>query len=507
MQTWNEVRQHVLTDKKSKRSACAKFNIHWGTLKKILASSEPQPYTLAKPRPRPTLGEFMPIVEQILSDDRQAPPKQKHTAKRIWDRLRAEYGFTGGYTIVKDVVRDWRQTNQEVFVPLTHHPGEAQMDFGEAVVRIAGEEVKAHLCVLTLPYSDVFYVQAYPRECAETFFDGHVRAFLFFGGVPTRISYDNSRIPVKRIIGPHDRELTDGFLRFQSHHLFKSHFCRVRCPNEKGHVETLVQYARNNFLVPVPEAASFDALNEMLHRRCAEELERNCRGEVGTKGERLAEDRKAFRDLPAEMFEAKKTCMTCVGKLSLVRFDCNDYSVPVEYGHHAVCAIGTADEVRFAVQGETVAVHRRIWEKERTSYDPIHYLALLEKKPGALDYAKPLENFGLPPCFEVLRRRLEGEFGKKGVKEYIRVLRLLEKAEVAELKQAVEKALDIGVSTADAVRVILEGCKEKPVDPFRLDGHPHLKLVKVEPPDLGAYRMLLDLHHATPALRLTGGAQ
>lgn len=503
MQLWNDVRQHVLAGGNSNYSATRKFGIHWTTVKKILASPEPIPYKLAKPRQKPAIGEFLPVIEQMLASDRSAPKKQRHTAKRVFDRLKTEHGFQGGYTVVKDAVRDWHQTRQEVFVPLTHRPGEAQMDFGHAVFHLSGVETDAHLCVLTLPYSDVFYVQAYPRECSETFFDGHVRAFEFFGGVPTRTSYDNSRIPVKKIVGPHERELTDGFLRFQSHHLFASHFCRVRCPNEKGHVETLVQYGRNNFLVPIPSVGSFEELNQLLHDRCVAELAKTSRGEAGTKGERLEEDRKAFLPLPKERFEAKRVELTAAGKLSLVRFDRNDYSVPTACAHHAVTAIGTVSHVRLLVGDEVVAVHPRSWDKEQAIYDPVHYLALLERKPGALDFAKPLENFRLPPAFDTLRRRLEAAFQSKGTKEYIRVLRLLEGSGMAQLEAAVDKALELGFSTADAIRVILEGSSEKPVEVFNLDGHPHLKLVRFDAPDLHAYKFLMP----APAQLQAGGVQ
>lgn len=504
MQLWNDVRQHVLAGGHSAYSATRKFGVHWTTVKKILASSEPIPYKMAQPRKKPMIGEFLPIIEQMLLADRTAPRKQRHTSKRIYDRLKAEHNFQGGYTVVKDAVRDWHQIRQEVFVPLTHKPGEAQMDFGHAVFLLNGVETDAHLCVLTLPYSDVVYIQAYPRECSESFFDGHVRAFEFFGGVPVRTSYDNSRIPVKKIVGAHERELTDGFLRFQSHHLFVSHFCRVRCPNEKGHVETLVQYGRNNFLVPMPSVRSFEELNQLLHDRCVAELTKVCRGETRTKGERLEDDRKAFLSLPKERFEAKRVELTAANKMSLVRFDRNDYSVPTAYAHHEVAAIGTVSEVRLLVKDEVVAVHPRSWEKEQAIYNPVHYFSLLERKPGALDFARPLENYHLPPSFETLRRRLDATFKTKGPREYIRVLRLLENASVPELDAAVTEALDLGFSTADAIRVILEGSKDKPTDVFNLDGHPHLKLVRFDPPDLQAYQFLMP---DSPVLRLTGGAQ
>ena len=256
---------------------------------------------------RPKLEPFLPVIHQILEDDTKAPKKQRHTAKRIFERLRDEHGYTGGLTVVKDAVRAWRRSHTEVFLPLSHPPGEAQVDFGEAEVVLAGEPTKVALFVMTLPYSDAVYCQAFPRECTETFLEGHVRAFAFFGGVPARISYDNSKIAVARITGSRDREVTGEFLRLKSHYLFEDHFCLVRRPNEKGHVETLVGYARRNFLVPVPVLHDgLEGLNARLEADCRADLARRLRGKPATKAELLAEERAAFLPLPAEAFEARR---------------------------------------------------------------------------------------------------------------------------------------------------------------------------------------------------------
>src|SRR6202020_201659 len=163
------------------------------------------------------LGALLPVVHQILKDDTKAPRKQRHTAVRIYRRLRDEHGYKGGLTAVKDAVRDWRRGHAEVFVPLAHPPGEAQVDFGEAEVTLDGRPTKVALFVMTLPHSDAIFVCAFPRECTEAFLEGHARAFEFFGGVPRRISYDNLKIAVARITGGREREVTDAFLRLQSH--------------------------------------------------------------------------------------------------------------------------------------------------------------------------------------------------------------------------------------------------------------------------------------------------
>jgi transposase len=491
MENWAEIRRRVLVDGLSKRAACRAYDLHWDTLQKILRHPEPPGYRRDRPRPRPKLDPFLPVLHQILKDDKKAPGKQRHTARRIFERLRAEHGYQGGLTVVKDAVRAWRRRHTEVFVPLAHPPGEAQVDFGQAEVVLDGQPTTVAVFVLTLPYSDAIYCQAFPRECTEAFLEGHVRAFAFFGAVPRRISYDNSKIAVAKITGSRERKVTGEFLRLKSHHLFADHFCLVRRPNEKGHVETLVGFARRNFLVPVPCLRDgLEGLNARLEADCRADLGRRLRGKPAAKGELLADEREAMLPLPAEAFTAARVEQPSADSLSLVRFDTNDYSVPTEFAHHPVTALGTVDAVRIVVGDRVVATHRRSWGREGVSYDPVHYLALLERKPGALDFAAPLEGWELPVCFGVLRRRLEAEFGGPGTRQFIKVLRLLEGASLAELTRAVAAALELGVADADAVRLILEHRRERPVGLFCLDGRPHLKLVSVPVPDLDAYRGL-----------------
>ncbi len=491
MEFWTEVRRRVLTGQLSKRAACREYELSWHTLKKILAHQEPPGYRQKQPRRKPKLEPFLPIIHEILKQDGQAPKKQRHTAWRIFERLRDEHRFTGGYTIVKDAVRAWKQGHQEVFLPLSHPPGEAQVDFGKATVKLGGQETKVALFVMTLPYSGAIFVQVFPRECTETFLEGHRQAFEFFGGVPRRISYDNSAIAVIEVLKGRQRKLTKEFLRLQSHYLFQEHFCLVRRANEKGHVERLLGYARRNFLVPVPEVASLVALNETLAERCRVDLEHRTRGKSGTKGELLVEDQAAFLPVPKQPFEARRIEQASADSQSLVRFDTNSYSVPVKYGHRKVTVVATVEEVRLVYEDRLIARHRRCWQREQYIYEPVHYLALLERKPGGFDHARPLENWQLPDCFTLLRRRLEAEHGGPGTREFIRVLRLLESYCLAQLTNAVEYALDIDVTDPDSIRVIIEYRSQKPVELFSLDGRPELTRVRVETTDVSAYQSLL----------------
>jgi hypothetical protein len=220
-------------------------------------------------------------------------------------------------------------------------------------------------------------------------------------------------------------------------------------------------------------------------------LVRQLRGKTGTKAERLEEDRSAFLPLPAQEFEARRVTQANADSLSLVRFDTNSYSVPVKYAHRTITVVATVDVVRLVFEDRLIAQHPRHWGRERYLFEPIHYLALLERKPGAFDYARPLADWQLPDCFHALRRRLERPPDGLGTREFIRVLRLLEHASLPELTAAVEYAFDLDVVDADSIRVILEHRRESPVALFSLDGRPHLKTVHVPLTDVAAYGALL----------------
>jgi hypothetical protein len=344
---------------------------------------------------------------------------------------------------------------------------------------------------MSLPYSDAVYVQVYEKICTEVFWDGHVRAFAFFDGVPCRISYDNERVMVAKVLQRHQRKLTDGFLQLQSHYLFKEHFCNVARGNEKGVVESMVRYTRSNFMVPVPEVRSFDELNQILEGRCREELERTLRGKDRSKRQLLDEERSQFLALPAVPFDACRVRTRTASSLSLVRFDGNDYSVPVRYAHYETVVKGYIDRV-VVCRGDTgIAEHPRLWGKAGVHFDPVHYLALLERKPGGLDHARPLEDWKLPACFRDLRSRLEAEHGGEGTREYIKVLRLLEKHTPEELARAVEQGLRCGASSRDAIAQFLTPRLEWRCTRFSLDGHEHLRHVQVTCVDVADYSRLL----------------
>ena len=492
MEWWTKIRLEVLRGETSKRGILRREGISWETLEKILAHSEPPGYRMTETRAKPKIGPYLERIAQIIQSDKDLPKKQRHTAKRIYERIK-EMGYQGKYTQVKEAVRQIKRLKQEVYMPLIHRPGEAQVDFGYALANVGGDLRKVAFFVMGLPYSDAFFVMAFERECTESYWEGHVRAFEYFGGVPNRISYDNSKVLVSKIIGPHERKLTDGFLQLQSHYLFRERFCRVGRPNEKGVVEGLVKFTRLNFFVPVPQVGDLEELNARFAEQCRQDLKRRLRGKSGTKAQLLVEEHSAFLPLPCSPFDACRKQPTRANSLSLVRFDDNDYSVPVAYAHHDIVAKGYVDRVALCHKEKVVAVHRRSWGKQGVFFNYLHYLPLLERKPGALDHALPLAAVNLPQCFETLRRRLIMEQDKEGdgIREFIKVLRLLEDHPMAKLRQAVDKALGIGAHSRDVIRQFLIPRASWRQTTFLLDGREHLRRVKVAAPQISAYRTLL----------------
>ena len=264
MEIYGRVRRAVRVEGRSQRAVARDFGLSRETVRKMLQYAVPPGYQRQQPIKRPKLGPWLGVIDAILEDDKQRPAKQRHTAKRIFDRLKEEHQFTGGYTIVKDYVRSAELHRREMFIPLTHAPGEAQADFGEALVVVAGVEQKAHYLAMDLPHSDDCFVAAFPAETTEAFLEGHVRAFAYFGAVPTRILYDNSKIAVAKILGGEERQRTRAFSELQSYYLFADKFGRPAKGNDKGKGEGLVGYARRNFMVPIPRVSSWEELNIRL---------------------------------------------------------------------------------------------------------------------------------------------------------------------------------------------------------------------------------------------------
>ena len=409
----------------------------------------------------------------------------------MFERLRDEHGFTGGYTIVKDYIREHRRRGREMFVPLHHPPGHAQADFGEATVVIGGVEQTAHFFAFDLPHSDASFVRAYPAATAEAWVDGHVHAFAFFGRVPQSVLYDNDRCLVARILPDGTRKRATLFSGFLSHYLIRDRYGRPGKGNDKGAVEGLVGWARRTFMVPLPRFASWEDFNAWLEAQCRKRQADILRGHTETIGARLARDLEAMADLPAAPFDACDQATGRVSSQALVRYKTNDYSVPVAYGHRDVWVRGYVDEVVIGCGGEIVARHPRCYDREDMIFDPVHYLPLLEKKIGALDQAAPLAEWDLPAEFQTLRRLMEARMIKAGRREYVQVLRLLETFELDDLHAAVKTALRLGAVGFDAVKHLVLCRVEKRPPKLDLDVYPYLPRATVARTSAASYMCLV----------------
>lgn len=490
LESYAAVRRFVFVEGHSRREAAKVFGLSRDTVAKMCAFSLPPGYRRTKPPEKPKLGPLLPVIDTILREDRLSPAKQQHTAKRIFERLRDEHGFGGGYTVVKDYVRQRRARSRETFVPLAHPPGHAQVDFGEAWAEIGGVRQKVHYFCMDLPHSDACFVKAYPRETTEAFLDGHVSAFAFFGGVPLSILYDNLKIAVAKICGDGKRERTQAFTELVSHYLFADRFGRPGKGNDKGKVEALVKHARAMFMVPIPVAGSFDELNERLAKDCLARQNGYAGRHADTIAERLVADRQAFRALPAVPLEPCEKRSARVSSTALVRYRTNDYSVPTAYGFRDVLVKGFVDEVVISIAGEEIARHPRSYAEGAFVANPLHYLALIEQKPGALDQAAALQGWDLPEIFQHLRHLLEARMGNKGKREFIQVLRLLEALPLACVTDAVTQAVQLGAIGFDAVKLIALARIDRRPPRLDLAAYPHLPRMDVKTTRAADYGVL-----------------
>lgn len=491
VEVYAAVRQFVFVEGNSKRKAARVFGLARETVDKICAFSVPPGYQRTRPPEKRKLGAFLGVIDAILAADLAAPPKQRHTSKRIFERLRDEHAFAGGYTVVKDYVRQARVRSRETFVPLAHPPGHAQADFGEAVAVIGGRRQKIHFFCLDLPYSDACFVKAYPAETTEAFLDGHVGAFAFFGHVPQSVLYDNTRIAVKKIAGDGVRIRTKAFSELVSHYLYRDRFGRPGKGNDKGKVEALVKYSKYNFLTPVPNVPSIEALNVVLLDRCRARQAETAGRQDRSIAERLIADLGSMRELPAVPLEACDTHAARVNSTALVRYKSNDYSVPTRYGFQAVLVKAFVDEVVILSGAEEIARHERCYERGAFIFDPVHYLALLERKPGALDQAAPLQGWQLPEQFTHLRRLLEERMANRGKREFIQVLRLIEVFPLQFVAAAVLDAIRLRAVSFDAVKELLLGRVEKRRPRLDLTAYPHLPRPAVKTTAASDYAVLM----------------
>lgn len=446
------------------------------SVRKALASAEIPQYRLAKQRPCPVMDTFCNVIKAWLEADQQAPRKQRHTAKRIYDRLVQEYGFTGGESTVRHYVRKLRVKTPEVYIPLTADLGEqAQVDWGQAVVFISGRPTVIHLFCLRLKASSVAFALAFPTEKLEAFLAGHRLAFEWLDGVPARCVYDNPKTAVVKILaGPHRQEHTV-FASLRAHYLFDSDFCTPAQAHEKGAVENLVGYVRRNALVPVTNFASWDELNAHLLDWCTKDRAHRTQWEP---------EQQALRPLPAKPFSCAVTRVALVSKTSLVTVDRNRYSVPCCWVGKPVLVSVSWDKVRALVGDEVIAEHQRSYGRGQIILELVHYLPVLAKKPRAARDALVVRQLG--GVWSRVRELLLAT--PEGYRELTQILLLHQNNSAQDLASALERALELGTPTAAVVSQLLSNDRQEMVAPLLVNDK--LAGFHIKPPDLDRYDTL-----------------
>jgi transposase len=444
------------------------------------------------------LGPYKPIIEQLLAESERMPRKQRYTAHKIFELLQTQ-GYTGSEPSVRGYVARCRKVGQRraVFLPLEFDPGvDAQVDWGEGVAIIGEEQVTVQLFVMRLCYSRRTFIMAFPAQRQEAFFEGHVQAFQHFQGVPHRITYDNLKAAVHHILAGHTRQEQQAFIVFRSHYLFESHFCTPGEGHEKGGVEHSVGFDRRNFLVPIPRVASFEALNTHLLTQCLADDHRHVKGQPTTIGEAWRLEQPSLRLLPERPFDCCVTRPATLTPYSQVVFETNRYSVPADAAAPQLVLKAYPFRVEILQLDRVLASHPRCYGREQDIFDPLHYLPLLEQRPGAFDHAKPIRRWreGWPPVYEQLlaRLRADGRDGH-GVREFVRILRLHREHPREQIEEAIHLALEYGCAQADGVALCLHQLQHPtlPAPSLDLTAQPQLAPVGTQPVDLHCYEQLL----------------
>ncbi len=406
------------------------------TIRKALsAPAAPPRYELSAPRPSPVMDPYLGIVRQWLADDETAPPKQRHTARRIYDRLVSEHGFTGAEVTVRQAVARLRGARpREPFVPLEAPFGKiAQADFGSAVVTIAGVRTEVALFCLRAKASKVPFVAAYPTERLEAFLAGHVAAFAFFGGAFAELWYDNAKTAVTRILAGPEREEHERLSALRAHYLFESSFCTPGAGNEKGSVENLVGYVRRNALVPCTRSfPTLEALNEHLLAWCERERVRHA--------EAWQFEKAALQELASWPFSPSVSRPVVANKVAMVSVDRVRYSVPVACASVTLRAECFVDRVELYRGADLVASHVRSYVRGETVLELAHYLEAFARKPRAALSCAALED--ADPVF--LRARDLARRQADGHRRFAEILLLGRELGLARLAAALREGLAAG---------------------------------------------------------------
>jgi transposase len=486
-------------DGKSIRRIAREFDHSRNTIRKVLKHPEPSP--AVRSRHAPKLGPFYEIIDQILRDDELAPPKQRHTAMQVHRRLRDEHGYSGGYAQVQRYLLKHRQAKKETFIPLGHLPGERlEVDFGHIHVDFPDGRRLVSFLVTTWAYSNYPFVLALPSERTEAILEGMVRAFEFFGCVPKEVWWDNPKTVATSILLGRERRLHPRYAALASHYVFNPLFCTPKRGNEKPDVENTVRAVQRRFSTPVPKVRDLDELNQYFRERCEAERARTVQSLFGSFviGERFVEEQAHAAPLPKHRFDPCVIRLASpVDKYQTVAFERNRYSVPRPFAFQMVTVKGYVDQVVIVAKGEIIARHARSPHPDTLVLDPLHYLATLDRKPGALDHAPVYRDWKLPACFNELRSELEKHHGSvAGARRFVKVLQLLVDHPMTRVSQAIEACRREQLLCAEAViqRTHALAARETMPGPSRSWTVELITVpqIQVPPPDLSCFNHLLD---------------
>jgi transposase len=489
-----KIRRAYFIEKQSLRQIARELHVARKTVRKAIGSAEAEQYKLSGSRPAPLLGPYRRRIDELLAENEKLPRKQHYTGYRIYQEL-AKAGYQGSASTVRGYIAARRREKRrpKVYIPLEFDPAtDGQADWGEAVVEIAGERLTVQIFHMRLCYSRKLFMMAFPAQNQEAFFEGHVQAFHYFGGVPHRITYDNLKAAVQKILQGHTRQEQLAFIALRSHYLFESYFCTPGQGNQKGGVEHDVGFGRRNFLVPIPQVASFAELNALLLARCQENDARQVAGQPLTIGEAWAVERPLLRALPAKDYTCCVSKPVALTPYSQVEFDGNRYSVPANKAEAKLVVKAYPFRVDILYLDDVIASHARCYGKDQDIYNPLHYLPLLEQRPGAFQHAKPVRRWraSWPPVYERLLARLQAE--GDGIREFVRILKLHQDYPAQLVEQAVTQALAYGCLHLDGVKLCLRQLMDPVLTVAALDltAQPQLGIA-LELPDLQCYDRLL----------------
>jgi transposase len=480
-----------LRDGLSTRQIAKQFGVGRDTIRKAKSYAEPPPYTLSQPRPAPVFGPFRSFVDEILAADEAAPRKQRHTASQIYRRLVAEKGYTGKYDQVRRYLQQKRLDRRETFIPLEHRPGaRAEADFGHIHVDFPDGRRRVPILIVTWSYSNAPFAIALPTERTEAILHGLVEAFAFFDRVPVELWWDNPKTVAIHLFQGRQRTLHPRYAALASHYRFTPKFCLPATATEKPRVENRVFDLQRQWATPVPRVHDHAELNAHLRRCCCSARGRTCGGNAVSVGVRFEQDQAAALPLPGHPFDACVMQPGQVDKYQTAPFDGNRYSVPRRWAFRVVTVKGYVDRVEVVADGQVIARHRRSYGRRERVLDPLHFLPVLQRKPAALDHAPVYRDWPLPPAFAELRRDLEARLGAAtGVRQYVRVLQLLDHYSIESVEHGIRICQARG--RADAVAVITAVERSVSAIEVSLDALPAPANISVPLPDLSQFDRLL----------------